>query len=637
MRRTRWPLTTLLIMVCLTGAAWGQPSGKRIIGYYTSWSIYARDYHVPDIPADRITHINYAFANIDNATGRIILGDEYADTQRFYPGNSWHPDSLRGCFRQLQILRASHPHLKYLISVGGWTWSAYFSNIALTPQSRNIFARSCMEFIDRYEFNGIDIDWEYPVSGGLPTNIYRPEDRRNYTLLLAELRRQLDSLETANSQEYLLTIAAPANPAIIANIEVDSIPQYLDWINVMTYDFHGPWGGAPDPVTNFNSPLHIAPDDPLPEPYHSSFNLEAAVRNYLALGVPQTKLHPGCAFYGRAFAEVPNVNNGLFASYNGPSWQGTWEPGVFDHWDLLQNYINRNGYTSFWHDSAKAPWLYNPTTRVMISYDDTVSIDEKGRFIVLQGLAGAMFWEFSADKDSVLLQSLILALEYLPIEVVLTPINPPIRVPTGGGSFEYTVNIRNTSGVPQEFGCWAVAELPNGSLFGPIIQRRLTLISQGSATRTLNQNVPANAPAGNYRYIARVGQYPAIWTEDSFEFTKQAGETGAGLVDCWDVYGWDTFASNAEPQEIQTHNLLSVNPNPFNASADLSFRLQAASQVKLVVYDITGREAAVLVDGYIEAGMHRAVWDACSLSSGVYFLRLSAGGAVNVKKAVLLK
>ncbi len=107
------------------------------------------------------------------------------------------------------------------------------------------------------------------------------------------------------------------------------------------------------------------------------------------------------------------------------------------------------------------------------------------------------------------------------VAVILTPSNPPVSIPASGGNFEYTVDIRNTSGVTQEFDCWAVAELPNGSIFGPIIQRRLTLISQGSAARTLTQNVPANAPAGNYRYIARVGQYPAIWTEDSFEFVKQ--------------------------------------------------------------------------------------------------------------------
>jgi chitinase len=128
----------------------GQQFNKKIIGYYTSWSVYVRNYHVPDIPADKINYINYAFANIDNAAGTIKLGDYHADVDKWYPGDSWEPGALRGCFHQLQILKANNPHLKTFISVGGWTWSTYFSNIALTQQSREIFAASCVDFIQEY-------------------------------------------------------------------------------------------------------------------------------------------------------------------------------------------------------------------------------------------------------------------------------------------------------------------------------------------------------------------------------------------------------------------------------------------------------------------------------------------------------
>lgn len=379
----------------------GQQFNKKIIGYFTSWSVYVRDYHIADIPADKINYINYAFANIDNATGKIILGDSYADIDKFYPGDNWHVDSLRGNFHQLQILKANYPHIKTLISVGGWTWSTYFSNIALTPQSRETFAISCVDFIQKYEFDGIDIDWEYPVSEGLGTNIYRPEDKQNFTLLLSELRSRLDQ-----AGNYLLTIAAPSSPIIMDNIEIDSIHQYLDWINVMTYDFHGPWGGTADTVTNFNTPLFVVPADPTPQPYYSSFNVSAAIQTYINFGVPPEKLNTGLAFYGRGYSSVQNINNGLFTTYSGPANTGTWENGVFDYWDLEQNYIDMNGYVSYWNNDAKAPWIYNPNTQTMISYDDTLSIELKVNYIKSSNLGGAMCWELSGDKNSVLLNKL---------------------------------------------------------------------------------------------------------------------------------------------------------------------------------------------------------------------------------------
>ena len=214
----------MLILIFFCQPALGQPEHKRIVGYFTSWSIYGRDYHVPDIPTDQITHINYAFANIDDS-GVIILGDPYADIDRFYPGDSWEDGSLRGSFHRLQIMKEEHEHIKTLISVGGWTWSRNFSDVALTEESRRRFTESCVEFIDLYEFDGVDIDWEYPVSGGLPDNIHREEDRENFTLLLAELREGLDALGEDNEREYLLTIAAPAGPDNIANIDVSEIQK----------------------------------------------------------------------------------------------------------------------------------------------------------------------------------------------------------------------------------------------------------------------------------------------------------------------------------------------------------------------------------------------------------------------------
>jgi len=171
----------------------------------------------------------------------------------------------------------------------------------------------------------------------------------------------------------------------------------------MTYDFHGPWGGETNAVTNFNSSLYAISDDPSPYPVNEDFNLDASVQLYIELGVPREKINVGLPFYGRSFAEVPDENNGLFVSYTGVPGIGTWEDGVFDYWDLHNNYININGYVSYWHSEGKVPWLYNPFAQIMITYDDEESIAEKASYIISEDIGGAMFWEFSSDKFSHLL------------------------------------------------------------------------------------------------------------------------------------------------------------------------------------------------------------------------------------------
>jgi len=376
---------------------------KNIIGYYTSWSIYARNYEVADIPAEKVSIINYAFANINPNTGTIILGDPYADIDKFYPGDCWDNDCLRGNFHQLQILKQNYPHLRTLISVGGWTWSTYFSDVAMTEESREVFAQSCVDFIIEYGFDGIDIDWEYPVEGGLAGNHNSSLDKQNFTLLLQKIRELLDLQSDIDGNDYLLTVATTASSIYVENIEVELIHEYLDWINLMSYDLHGPWGGENNAVTNFNSSLYSVSNDPSPYPINEDFNLDASVQLYIDLGVPREKLNAGLAFYGRSFAGVPDENNGLFVPYTGVPEIGTWENGVFDYWDLDNNYINMNGYTSYWHFEGKVPWLYNPSTQIMISYDDEVSIAEKASYILEEDIGGAMFWEFSSDKFSHLL------------------------------------------------------------------------------------------------------------------------------------------------------------------------------------------------------------------------------------------
>ena len=240
-----------------------------------------------DIPAEKLTHVNYAFGLI-GADGRAVLGDPAADIGRADPGDGPDADQLAGNFRQLRLLKERHPHLQTLISMGGWTGSGPFSDAVATEQRRRDFVASCVElFLTRWPgvFDGIDIDWEYPVCCGLPENSYRPEDRRNCTLLFAELRRQLDQLGASTGRRYLLTAAIPAGRDLPATcFELREAAQILDWINVMTYDMNGSERSG---ITNFNAAFRESPSDPRPPETERDWNVEGTVQAFHDEGVPR--------------------------------------------------------------------------------------------------------------------------------------------------------------------------------------------------------------------------------------------------------------------------------------------------------------------------------------------------------------
>lgn len=364
---------------------------RKIVAYYTAWATYGRNYQVAEIPADKITHINYAFANIAN--GECVLGDSYADIDKAFAGDTWDQGALRGNFNQLQKLRQEHPRLKTLISIGGWTWSKNFSEAAATPQSRDAFVTSCVDFMKQYGFDGIDVDWEYPVSGGLYPGV--AADKPNYTALLADFRQALDAEERADGRDYYLTIAAPAGPTTIPNLEADKMGSALDWMNLMSYDFHGSW----DPITGHNAPMSVGPKDTA-----TGFSVSDAVDAYLATGFPANKLVLGVPFYGRGWEGVSATDAGLYQPARGAS-VGTWEKGVFDYHDIVANYLPT--MTRYWDEAAQVPYLYDPARGLWITYDDPQSMKAKTDFIKERGLGGAMFWELSNDRTYQLLDTLV--------------------------------------------------------------------------------------------------------------------------------------------------------------------------------------------------------------------------------------
>jgi len=371
----------LLALGCLLSSL--KAAEPRVVGYFVEWGVYDRNFHVRDIPAGKLTHLNYAFAKI--VDGEVAVFDTFAALEKAYPEGK-----IGGTFHQLQLLKKQHPQLKTLISVGGWTLSSPFSDLAMTDAGRKKFVASAVRFIRKHHFDGVDIDWEYPVGGGKEGNKNRPEDRANYTLLLAELRTQLDAAGKADTANYLLSIAGPAGPRTIEHFDLAGIAKHVDWINVMAYDFHGGW----DQTTHFNAPLSQVRNDPVDDALSKRLNVASATETYLKAGVPAEKIVLGVPFFGRGWSGVKDANNGLFQPRTGIP-KGTWEDGVFDYKDIEAKYLKT--MTRHWNDDAKVPWLFNPKTGLFITYDDPESIKLKAEFARDKKLGGVMIWELSED------------------------------------------------------------------------------------------------------------------------------------------------------------------------------------------------------------------------------------------------
>ncbi|WP_026122519.1 glycoside hydrolase family 18 chitinase [Nocardiopsis halotolerans] len=396
------------------------PPQERRVAYFTQWGIYSRGYLVNDLvtsgTAEKLTHINYSFGNI-NANGECFManqlgeGDAWADYGRSFTaaesvdgvGDTWDQD-LRGNFNQLLELKEMYPHLKVNISLGGWTWSEHFSDAALTAESRERMVSSCIDQFLRGNlpvfdgaggpgsaygvFDGIDIDWEWPGSAGHEHNTVRPEDKENFTALVQEFRDQLDALETETDRQYELTAFLPADPEKIElGFEMPQLMTDFDFITVQGYDYHGGW----EDVANHQSNLRVHPDDPGPDVYST----ETTIQAYLDRGVDPADMVLGVPFYGRGWTGVdPGPNgDGLFQNATGPA-PGTYEDGIED-WKVLKDLVGTGSYQLYRDDELGTAWLYDGNT--FWSYDDETSMTQKTDWAQAQGLSGVMIWSVDGD------------------------------------------------------------------------------------------------------------------------------------------------------------------------------------------------------------------------------------------------
>ncbi|TFK24660.1 hypothetical protein FA15DRAFT_704418 [Coprinopsis marcescibilis] len=347
--------------------------GKKSVGYFVNWGIYGRKYLPKYIPVNDLTHILYAFANVNPSSGTVALSDVWADQDIHYPGDTWNipggEKHLFGNFKAIYLLKKKHRHLKLLLSIGGWTYSPNFHPVVVDRAKRAEFVRSSVELLDDYGLDGLDVDYEYPRD---------EQEAHAYVELLKELRHALDQreIENGNGCRFLLTIAAPCGPDHYKKLIVKEMDRYLSFWNLMSYDYSGSW----DTIANHQANMYGAP-----------INTHDALTFYTSHGVEPSKLVLGVPLYGRSFAST----GGPGTKFEGTG-RGTWEKGVYDYRVLPLPFQSTYVYND---ENVMASWTLDGVEGgEMVSYDTPVVAKLKGEFIRDNGLGGSMFWELSGDK-----------------------------------------------------------------------------------------------------------------------------------------------------------------------------------------------------------------------------------------------
>lgn len=355
----------------------------EVKAYIPTWAEWSAD----DVNGDQLTELILSFAlvsYIDDENG------EYTDTlwsdegkpigtkNVTYTGEISDRDIRPEIYDELDILRERYPDLRITIALGGWGADG-FSDAVLTEDSRNRFTDSIVEYVVRHDFDGLDIDWEFPVIGGWGAIKGRPEDRKNFTLFMEETREKLTAAGEREGKYYELSVAANAGAAYYTDwVDLRRVIKTVDHINLMTYDNVGMWAGRAQHHTN------------------GSFSKDAAKR-FIAAGAPAEKIVIGGAFYGKLITNV----DGLKATFSD-------DTTITDvPWNSIANdYLEKNGFVREWDDVDKSPYLYNSETKELVTYDNEESLKYKAEVVKELNLGGVMFWEYSHDSSGFLVTSL---------------------------------------------------------------------------------------------------------------------------------------------------------------------------------------------------------------------------------------
>ncbi|KAF8787213.1 Chitotriosidase-1 like protein [Argiope bruennichi] len=341
----------------------------KVVCYLGSWANYRNGdgkFVIENIDPQLCTHAIYAFAKLEN--NQITVFDPYLDLKENYG---------LGGYDRFNSLRQKNPNLKTLIAIGGWNeGSEKYSRMAATPQTRATFVKSAVDYCLKYNFSGLDVDWEYPAHRG-----GAPQDKQNFASLLKELK------EAFTPHGLVLSVAVSAGKSTIDTAyDIPGVAKYVDFINVMTYDFHGSW----ERKTGHNAPLYPMPNATEDE---KTLTVDYAIKYWIKNGAPKEKIILGMGTYGRSYTLANAANNGLGAPATGPGTKGpfTAQDGMLGYNEICRD----KGWTEVFVQHVDAPYAYKGNQ--WVGYDNAKSIGLKVDYIIKEGIGGGMIWSLETD------------------------------------------------------------------------------------------------------------------------------------------------------------------------------------------------------------------------------------------------
>lgn len=347
-----------------------EKNNLNVMAYYVPSS----DLNPNDIPFDKLTHVIFSFTHV-------------IDHKMMFA-----QDDLGLKLEALQTAAKNHPDVKIMIACGGWGGSGGFSDMAISEKNRQIFVTSVIDFMKQYDLDGLDLDWEYPGLPGIG-NTYRPEDKENFTLLVKELRIAMDNYKPG----LVISFAAAGWEKYFEHIEFSKVMKHVDYINLMTYDLAG---GSP--LTTHHTSLYSIPYEELTDETKNHLkessidyqprSVNDIVQFCLDQGIDASKIVIGGAFYGRSWKGVKDENNGFHQPHNND--KNAYKYSQIDN--MLRDDHNNKRY---WDETSKAPYLFNATDGIFITYDDPESIALKTNYALQNKLGGIMFWQLSQDNS----------------------------------------------------------------------------------------------------------------------------------------------------------------------------------------------------------------------------------------------
>ncbi len=345
--------TLLICFIFITSSIFSQKKEARksiiVFGYYAG-----RPTMIDSFPIEKLTHLCFSFTHL---RGNKIAVSNLRDSL-----------AITNCV----ALKKRNPNLKVIISMGGWTGCYTCSGIFAEDSSRKVFASSVKKLLDYLKADGIDLDWEYPAIQGPPGHPYDRNDKQNFTSLIKTLR------DTLGKEKEISFAAGGFTRFINESVEWGKVGPLVDRINLMTYDLITGY----DTVTGHHTALYST--------HHQKESCDNAVRMLVKKGVPRNKLLIGAAFYARIWENVAPENNGLY------------QPGKFLKGVSGKNFSTAfskdSGYIYHWDSKSKAPSLYNPQKKWLVTFDDSVSISLKTKYVIKNHLNGIMFWQIADDS-----------------------------------------------------------------------------------------------------------------------------------------------------------------------------------------------------------------------------------------------